>query len=269
MNDSFPYLLEIFANAPIFLLILMRMLGFFVIMPVFSSNSIPAMIRVLFSVAFAFIVYVSDIFVVVDVVNFGDSIFSAFFLLLTEFLIGFAQAYIVFIVFSAIYLAGQFIEQNIGFNQLTMMDPVSGFQAPILGNLLYTAAMVILIVTGSFNQILMSLFSSFIFVPLGAVSFLNDAVSIHMISVIINSFYIGVQIAMPFIASMLILNVALGILVKTVPQLNVFVVGIPIRILVGLLILIFIIPMFSSVFTTLFNEAFRAIDNLIYFLEQG
>ncbi|MCL1924778.1 MAG: flagellar biosynthetic protein FliR [Defluviitaleaceae bacterium] len=269
MNDSFPYFLEVFANAPIFLLILMRMLGFFIIMPVFAANSIPAMVRVFFSISFAFIVYISELFIVADVVYFGESIWGAFFLLLTEFLIGFAQAYIVFIVFSAIYLAGQFIEQNIGYNQLTMFDPISGFQAPVFGNLLYMTAMVILIITGNFNRILLQLFSSFIHVPIGTVSFLNNAVSIHMINVIINSFYMGVQIAMPFIGSMLVLNIALGIMVKIIPQLNVFVVGIPIRILVGLVILVFIVPLFSSVFTTLFNEAYRAIQYLIFFLEQG
>lgn len=269
MNDSFPYLLEIFANAPIFLLILVRLLGFFIILPIFASNSIPGMIRLLLAISFAFLIYISDLFTVLEVVNFGDSLLSAFFLILTEFLIGFTQAYVVFIVFSAIYLAGQLIEQNIGFNQLTMFDPVSSFQAPLLGNLLYMTAMAILIITGGFHVMLLEFFGSFIFVPVGSVSFLNNAVSMHIINLVISSFYMGVQIAMPFIGSMLVLNVALGIMVKTVPQLNIFVVGIPIRILVGLLILLFIIPVFSSVFTTLFNYAHRSLAELIYIIEQG
>lgn len=269
MNDSFPYLLEIFANAPIFLLILTRLLGFFIILPIFASNSIPAMVRILLAISFAFVVYVSDLFTILEVVNFGDSLFSAFFLLLTEFLIGFVQAYVIFIVFSAIYLAGQLIEQNIGFNQLTMLDPVSSFQAPVLGNLMFMTCMAILIITGSFQVIILEFFTSFVFIPIGGINFLNNAVSMHIVNLIVTSFYMGVQIAMPFIGAMLVLNVALGIMVKTVPQLNIFVVGIPIRILVGLVLLLFLVPIFSSVFTTLFNHAHRALFETIYLIEQG
>lgn len=265
--EDLGFLIDIFERVDVFLLILVRLIGFFVILPILSGANIPAMIRMSFSVGFAFMVYVSGLYV--DHSFWNDSILGFFWLVVGEFFIGFTMAYVVYIVFSLLYLVGQFMDDSIGFNMVSVMDPASQIQVPVIGNLLYLMAMVMLVIGGGLNRLLFALFGSFQVAPIGINFFANEALPMYVIGLIVTTFYMGLQIAMPVVGALLAINISLGLLVKTVPQMNIFAVGIPLRMFLGLIILFVVIPVFGTVFTRVFEIAYNAVIDVILALGAG
>lgn len=262
MDDIF-FLVEIFNNIEIFLLILVRIFGFFIILPILAGANIPATIRAGLACLFAYMVYFSGIYGEVDI-NYYNNLAGYFFLIIKEFLVGFTMAYVVYLIFSVVYIVGHFIDDTIGFAMISVFDPVSQIQVPITGNLLYLFTMALLIVSGGLNSILAVLFQSFEILPIGqAVLLENETLTTYILSLTINAFYMGIQISMPIVGVLMIINISLGILVKASPQMNVFVVGMPFILIVGLIFFFMIFPIFTSVYDLLFEEAYRAIVNVI------
>jgi len=260
------FLLDIFEDIDTFLLILLRMVGFIAFMPLFSTQNIPATIRMLFAVAFSYMVFITGIYGEATY-QFSDNLFGFAWVGVIEFLFGFFMAYVVNITFGLIFIIGHFMDEAIGFNMVNVMDPLSQMQVAVTGTLLYNLTIVTLIVTGGLNVILAAVFQSFESTPLGSpMIFGNEAITIHIMNTMINTFYMGIQIAMPIVGAGLIVNACLGILVKATPQMNIFVVGIPIRIMLGLIIFIFVIPAFGAVHDNIFNQALRTLLETIAFL---
>ena len=263
--DTVGFLIEIFESVEIFLLILVRLLGFFIIMPIFTGANIPAIIRMAFAVAFAYMIFIADLYQEAPIF-FNDDIIAFFWIGVTEFLLGFLMAYVVYIIFSLLYLVGQLLDSAVGFDMVNVLDPSATIQVPVIGNLLYLMAIVILIITGGLHLILGAVFGSFYHVPLGTVVFFGDATLFwHMISLIVSAFYFGIQLAAPVVGATLIINMAIGMLVKTVPQMNMFVVGIPMRLFMALIILFFVLPVFVTIYYTLFRDAHQGVWDIITF----
>lgn len=261
--DNMYFLIDIYSQIDIFLLILVRLFGFFIIAPIFSSMNIPSTSRIGFAILFAYMIYFSGIYGEVEVYYYNN-ILAYFLLVIKEFLVGFTIAYVVYAIFSVMYIVGHFIDDTIGFSMVSVFDPVSQIQVPITGNLLYLLSMVLLLITGGFNIILYGVFKSFQLIPIGQAVFLeNESITLYILSLTVSIFYMGIQIAMPIVSALMIINVSLGILVKAVPQMNVFVVGMPFKLLIGLILLFIILPIFISVNNLLFDEAIRAIENVM------
>ncbi|MCL1936547.1 MAG: flagellar biosynthetic protein FliR [Defluviitaleaceae bacterium] len=267
--DNLYYILEIFENVDIFLLILIRVIGFFVIMPIFSTASIPTMIRVAFAIGFSLVIYTSGIAESSTILPI-DNIVGFFSLAVTEFLIGFVMAYIVYVLFAMLYFVGQMLDIAVGFSMVSVMDPTSQIQVPVLGNLLFMLAMALLIVTGGLNFILAAFFRSFDFVPIGFASFFSiETLPTYVISVIVATFTMGLQIAMPIVGSILVIDLALGMLLKSMPQMNMFVIGLPLKIVLGLGILFILLPFFGAVYNNIFDIVFTSLETIIFIFGTG
>ncbi|MCL1996875.1 MAG: flagellar biosynthetic protein FliR [Defluviitaleaceae bacterium] len=267
--DDLYFLIEIFENIELFLLIIVRLVGFFVILPIFSSGNIPTVIRMAATVGFAFMIYTSGIYSSADIAI-DDSIVAFTWLVVTEFLIGFTLAYVVYVILTIAYLIGQFIDDSVGFNMISMVDPSGEIQVPVMGNLLYLMLLTLLVITGGLNRILMTFFHGFQLIPLGTVAFFEQpGIPQFVISLIVSTLYLAFQIAMPIVGGTLVINMGLGLLLKSMPQMNMFVVGIPVRMTLAILMVFVMIPVFASVFGTFFYLAFDALETIIvYFMAQ-
>ena len=265
MDDNLYFLTEIFNNADMFLLIMVRMLGFFVIMPIFSGSSIPSVARIGVAGAFSIVIYTTGAYTGYTVF-FHESVVEFALMAISEFLIGFTQAYIVYIMFSMLYFVGQMLDQDIGFSMVSILDPVSQIQVPIIGNLLFMLAMVMMIMSGGLNLLMGAFFQSFHLAPVGSVWFFEpyQAVSQYVVQAIIASFHMGLQIAMPVVGAIMVINLALGMLLKSMPQMNMFVVGMPLKLILGLSMLIILLPVFANVTRTLVDVAFDSIETIIF-----
>ncbi|MDR0324708.1 MAG: flagellar biosynthetic protein FliR [Oscillospiraceae bacterium] len=242
-----------------FLLIVTRMSALFVFSPLFARQSIPAMAKIGLSLLTAAII-----------INFApppelypyNSLFSLAFAVISELTVGLVIGFITLLFFNVVYTAAHIIDMQIGLTMAQVFDASIGGQAAVTSTLLNTVLIVSFILSGAFTQLVVMMARTFEVIPVGA-GILRPELAYAMGEVFIRTFTMAVQVAMPMLASALILEVALGVIVRTSPQMNVFVVGIPLKIFLGLIVLALMLPVFTSFSNTLFSEMFHILNDVI------
>ena len=176
-----------------------------------------------------------------------------------EMFVGWLIGFVSYISFSAIQMAGKIMDMQVGFSIVNVMDPTSGQQAPLIGSFLYHLSLIIFLVTNGHHFLLSALAESFRAIPLLGINF-NGSLAELIVRFTTGIFLTGVQIALPITFSILLTNVSLGILARSMPSLNIFVVGIPLQIMIGLFVLLMVIPFYVLFLDVLFNEMYGNID---------
>ncbi len=259
--DSTPYLVTMFENIDKIFLIFARMGGFIFLLPIFSGQVMPTQVKVGFAFIISVIIFTSGI---TDTSVETTTAIQFAILLSKEFIAGLILGFVVYLIFTAFYFAGQIMDYNIGFSMVNVLDPVSQIQVPVTGNLIFYVMSVMLIRTGGLNALLAAFFDSFIKIPIGRINLtVNEGLMQYMVDLTTTYFSLGVRIAAPILVTILIVDVALGVLVKASPQMNVFVVGMPIKLLVGLVILYVVSPYLALVYQEVYELIFVSINNII------
>ncbi|MFV0519768.1 MAG: flagellar biosynthetic protein FliR [Lachnospirales bacterium] len=246
----------------VLLLIAVRLFGFTLQMPVLSTRGIPRTAKVGFILFTSMIIFSSQIVVDVEYVNsffgFGAAIFK-------EFTVGYLLGFSIYFFFTTFYMAGQFIDYQIGFSMVSVMDPTTNIQIPVTGNVLYLGATAIFVVTGAFHVVLDAIMESYTLLPIGTANILsNENITVHLLDIVYSFFELSMLIAIPIVGTVILIDIAMGLLVKTVPQMNVFVVGAPIKLIVGLLLFSFILPNLDYVFDHIFDLMMDSFEILLH-----
>lgn len=246
-----------------FLLIFIRMTGLFVITPIFGRRNIPVYLKIGFSLLLSLILI--NVIEAPELDEY-DNILQFTGLAAKEFIVGITLGFVSYLVFTAIYLAGQLIDMLIGFGMVSVFDPMSNIQVPVTANLYFILSMLVFLAVNGHHYLITALFDSFRVVPLGSAAFGVEVVN-DIVRVVGYTFSIGFRIAAPITAAILLSDVVLGILSKSVPQLNVFVVGMPLKIILGIAVMVITIPAFISLLEALFNgmnsEMFNFMKDLV------
>lgn len=244
---------------PVFLLIFIRVTSFFVTVPLFSYRNIPNVHKVGLSFFLSYLMFLSmehpDIAI--------DEIY--FMLVIKEVLVGLLIGLVAFMVMSAVQIAGGFIDYQMGFAIANVMDPQTGAQSPLMGQYLYTFALLLLVTVDAHHLLLDGIFYSYKIIPLEQPWLpLGSERLVEFIAKTFNSmFIIAFQMSIPIVGCLFLVDVALGITARTVPQLNIFVVGLPVKILVGFLLLVAVLPAFMILFQKLFESMLYTMRGLM------
>ncbi len=230
-------------NIELFLLVFVRMTGLFVTAPIFGRRNMPVYFKVGF--AFTAALLMANVIKVDHIIDTENFMVYALYII-KEFLVGLIIGYIAYAVFTSIYIAGQIIDMQIGFGMVNVMDPLSNIQVPITANLYFILAMIIFLVTNGHHMLIKALYQSFTIVPLGS-AVIGPGMMDSVIEVFQEMFSVGFKIAAPIVAAVIITDVVLGIISKTIPQMNVFILGMPLKILIGIIIIMLTIPAFIYV----------------------
>lgn len=184
-------------------------------------------------------------------------------LIFKEILIGLLLGFVATLFIYALQMAGGLIDLMMGFAIANVIDPQTGAQSPIMGNFKYMFAILILFFTDGHHLLLRGVLNSYFLVPLHKwITFADGGMAQLLIDFFLRSFAISLQIAAPIAASIFLVDVALGLISRTVPQMNMFVVGIPVKIISTFLLLLLVLPGFGFVLSRLFSELFRSMDLL-------
>lgn len=192
-------------------------------------------------------------------------------LVVEEVVVGLAMGLIVSIVVNAIYLAGQMIDVPIGFGMVNVIDPQTGMQIPIVAQFKYVLAILILFTINAHHFLIAGMAQSFSVLPVGFAALDAPAVTAVGIETFGTMFLLALRIGLPIVAALFVTDVALGIVARAVPQINVFFVGIPLKIGLGFLLLVFVLPTFVGLITGIFGEEgemMRALYRLITALRE-
>lgn len=222
----------------LFMLVLARISAFFAVGPLFSLANIPGLVKIGLSFLVAVVVF--------PLVDPGPGIdlnggWYYLFALARETLVGLAMGYIAGLVVNALVFAGGLIDIHIGYFMSIIFDPVSGSMAGIMSRFLHLLGLAVLLGLNGHHVIIAALAGSFDIVPVNTAGAGGDT-ALFFIRAFARMITIGVQVAAPVIAVMLVIDVTLGLLARTAPQINVFMLGFPVKIIFGLLVLSVMVP---------------------------
>ena len=255
----------IFPSLTVFLLIVARVTAFFVVLPLFSHRTIPATHRIAFAVILSWMMYYT-----LDVEPFeinGDYIL----LIIKEVIFGLFIGLLAYIIMSAVQIAGGFIDFQMGFAMANVIDPQTGSQSPLVGQFLNTLALLLLLALNGHHLLLDGVFYSYQFMPMEMVwpAFGQENYVEFIMKTFAGVFAVAFQMSIPIVASLFLVDVALGITARTVPQLNIFVIGYPIKIGVGFLVLLVMMGVLMAVVQKMFEILVVAMRDLMIILGGG
>ena len=242
-----------------FLLVFVRAISLFMIVPVFSNKNIPNMAKI--GLAFFLSTIIINI-VPLEAPVPSTNVIGYFTIVIREVFVGWMIGFGAYLVFTIMSLAGQFIDYQVGFSMVNAFDPLSQIQFTITGTFYYYLLLLITLITNSHYYFFRAISLSYSLIPLGGVS-----LSLQLYNSFIGFFnefiIISIQIASPIFFVMLVTNVVLGILARTAPQLNMFVVGFPIKIFLGLAVILITLTMFPTISRIVIDKMLTFIESLI------
>ena len=245
----------------VFLLIFVRVTGLFVISPIFGRQNLPAYYKIGFSFMVSIILSYTVSFPSLAAYN---STPLYIILLAKEFIIGLAIGYLSYFILTSIYLAGQMIDLHIGFGMVSVFDPDTNIQIPVTANFYFILTMLMFLAIDGHHLLICTLTDSFSILPIGSKLIIEQNMLDFVLKLFGSVFAISFKIAAPVTAAVLIADLALGVLAKAVPQVNVFIVGLPLKIIIGLLVILLTLTAFRSIVHVLMGGMQ---DEIITFLE--
>jgi flagellar biosynthetic protein FliR len=236
-------------NFEAFLLIFVRITGFIYTAPFFSLRNVPNRVKVGLAIFMAAILFYTVSYTSPEY----NTVIDFAVLIVGEALAGAIMGFFANIAYQIITFSGQIIDMEIGFSMVNEIDPATSIETTITANFYGYAILLMMMITNMHHYFIRAIIDSFQVIPLGKVS-INPGAYQKMITFITDYFIIGFRIVLPVFAAILVVNTILAILAKIAPQMNMFVIGMQIKIFVGLFVLILMTEMIPSISDFIFNE---------------
>lgn len=237
-----------------FVLLFFRFAALFMAVPIFSHKNIPPTLKAAMAFFFAVVFYSS-----MPVVDIPITIPSIIIAILSEMLFGLAIGVILQLAFNTITFAGGQISFMMGFSMATAIDPANGVSMPIISQFLSLIALMILFAIDMHHWMLLFVDESLQNIPLGGFIMSEDLFN-YTIKATSNMFMVGFMIAFPIIALSWLADVIFGMLMKTMPQFNLLVIGFPIKIAVAFVVLIATLSATMLILKSQMQEAFNILE---------
>src|SRR5699024_5217933 len=187
-------------------------------------------------------------------------------LLIKEIAVGLLIGLISYMVMSVVQIAGGFIDFQMGFAIANVIDPQTGAQSPLIGQYFYMIAILFFLSVDGHHILLNGMIHSYTLIPLDGFLSFHEGFGEFILLTFNRLFLIAFQMALPLVGSLFLVDVALGIIARTVPQLNVFVVGLPLKIAVSFFVLFFFMAMYIGLVKVLFQTLFEVMNQLMLIL---
>ena len=255
-------MVELVPKISVLLLIFVRVSAFFVTIPLFSYKTIPSQLKIVLAFVLSWMMYYT--FSIEAFTINGDYLL----LVLKEAVVGLVLGLVVYIVFSAVQIAGGFIDFQMGFAMANIVDPQTGAQSPLMGQFFNFLLLLVFLAINGHHLVLDGIFYSYQFMPIDQFfPKFGDAESVeYIMKLFVAVFAIAFQMSAPIVATLFLVTLALGITGKTVPQLNIFVVGFPIKIAVGFILLITMMGVMVEVMEKVIEMGIIGMRNLMIVL---
>lgn len=242
-----------------FLLVFARITGIFSAAPFFGSRNIPVYAKAGMSLLLSYIVFPA-VFSAQTVIPNALAAYAA--LVVGEFLLGLVFGFVSSLIMQGVQMAGHVLDVQIGFGIVNVFDPQFGQQIPLLGNFKYLLALMVLLATNGHHVLLSALVASFKLVPVtGAV--IPASLAGFILDLVAGVFAIAFKISLPVLVSLVLADVAFGILARTMPQMNIFVVGIPAKLIIGVFALMMALPFYIAMLEVGFDGMYRDVYRLL------
>ncbi len=228
-----------------------RVTGLLLIAPLIGSSYIPLYIKILVATAITIFVF--------PLVKFPSNVdpltINGVVILAQQLLIGITIGLIMQVAFSAITIAGENIALTMGLGFASMTDPANGVTIPVVSQLMTVFASLYFLALNGHIALIELLINSFITLPIDGVFSLNTAMAVAEWG---GRMFIGaLLVAIPAVTALLVVNIAMGLMTRVAPQMNVFSVGFPLTMMLGFIFIAISIPMAMRIFQDLLEQSFE------------
>jgi flagellar biosynthetic protein FliR len=238
-------------------LIMIRVTVMLTLVPIFSASQIPLLVRIGLGFLIAFAVS-HTVPTLEHSLSLGEMTVAMF----SQTFVGLVFGFVSFLVFTGIQFAGEILDIQVGFAAVNIINPTTQQQVTIIGEFELAIATLIYLISDSHHYLLEGIAGSFGMLPLPYVS--ADPIIAHdVVTFFTQALFLVFKIAGPVAIALVITNIALGFMARVAPQMNVFIVGLPIQITVGLIMLIVSMPLLVAVLPDVFAETPRQLDTVL------
>jgi len=243
----------------LFFLILSRYLGMMLLTPIFSSRVILYQIKILVAVSLAVLTF--PLVVGNYPAVYPDSNLLVIIEIISEASIGLFMGLAVFLVFSAVQLGGQIVDMRMGFRIANVVDPFSGVDSPVIGQLKNIFVTLIFLALNGHLLLIKHLYQSFEIIPPGRVNFSSELWQ-YFFRRSADMFLLAVKIALPIAGAIFFIDIILAFLARSVPQMNLFIIGLPIKIMAGLILIFVLMPVLNHYYAEILMDVINEIPAL-------
>ncbi|MBQ7562940.1 MAG: flagellar biosynthetic protein FliR [Lachnospiraceae bacterium] len=245
-NYSFSY-----EDLELFLLVFVRMASFIVTAPFFSINNVPRRFKAGFSLFVAYIIY--KVMPSHEPLSYS-TVYGYAALVLREAITGLLIGIAANLIESVIHFAGKLADMEIGLSMVQLMDPTTREMTGFTGTMYSYIVSLTMVLTGMHYYFLRALAETYTLIPIGKAVFHSDEIMNVIIRFLGDYMSIAFRLCLPVVVAIMITNVVLGILAKAAPQINMFSVGVQIKIVAGLAIMFFTASTLPSITDYIFRE---------------
>lgn len=244
----------------LFSLILMRMSGFVVLNPIFGRRNIPAFVKSGFIMVLSVSVFgaAQADFAVIDIANsleYG-------FLLMKEFCLGYVIGFVINLFFYVATYAGAMIDFHMGMSMANIYDPQTNSSMPITGTLFNAMMLMIFFAVNGHLALLKILLKSQEVIPYAQMTFTPQVLS-AILDIFVECTVLAVKLSVPILALELLGEVGVGILMKVIPQINVFIVNIQVKVLVGCYLMLLLCVPIGTFLGDVIDMMIRSIGQIL------
>ena len=256
-------------------LIFLRLTAFLAVVKVFYPTGTPVILKACLGLLLSYgVVTGMDYSNVLEISN----NFMLAYYMVNEVICGLILGFVTNLVFEAAKVAGSYMDIQMGFSMMNVMDPTSQTNVTMMANITYYIAMVVFFIINGHHLLLKCLVQSFDIIPLGSGINFNTTFPVFL-DTFSNYFVIGVKIAIPLVLIIIIADLCMALVSRTVPQINVMILGMPVKMLIGLIsftvllpiilkTMVYAIEQLPNVFNNLF-EAFKYAPIVLIFADDG
>lgn len=236
------------SNLILFVVIFTRFSGMIVSAPLVSKYPIPVQIKTWFMATITFVIF--PIIMAKSGFQAPTNIPALSLILLKEFIIGYIIGFIANIVFIGVEIAADLVSMQMGLTAAQAMDPTTGDTSPVFGQAYTILAAFVFIGMNAFHWVIMGVYKSFQIIPPGYQIVITGSLTHNVVYLASQMFVVGLSIALPIFSVLLITDFLLGFVAKMMPKMNIFMVALPVKIYIGLILFIMLLqPMYDQIQT--------------------
>ena len=250
--DMNQYMLFLFASC--------RVAGVIFFNPIFGRKSIPNVIKV----GLTLVIALNAVYEIGNISVINYTTIELILAMLKEFVVGLTIGFIMQMFLSVFHIGGDLIDMQMGFSMASMYDPTTKANITLTGNLLTAMYILLFFISNSHLALMNIVIKSFQVIPIGLQA-ISTRLGVYFIELFAAILAYAVQLSMAIVVTEIIVEVAVGILMRLVPNINVFVVNLQVKILVGLIVLLTIIPALAKYMTLINSIMMERIDQVMTF----
>ncbi|MDR2577426.1 MAG: flagellar type III secretion system protein FliR [Chitinispirillales bacterium] len=249
-----------------FLLMFVRVITMLALLPIFGASYIPVQIKAAFGLLLTSVLFSVQLAAGLPEFPGTFSLALFFMLVVKEALVGLAVGFASSFLFTAVQFAGRMVDTEMGFGFVEVVDPFTEEQVTVLSQFQVILFTILFLLINGHYFMLITVQRSFDLIPLFSAVFPTGPMTEHITGMVANVFILGFKLAAPVFVTLFLTQMALGIVARTVPQMNIFFVGLPLKIFVGILTMLIVLPMLASLFRRMAEWIIQDIWKLLYMM---